>query len=205
MIYLAIGKKGSGKTWWLAHNLRQHLFKHASQGSYPAVLIHDERSIRGGSIDPKSIGAIASGHYRNVQAFERDVENGRYKHRIALFYQCEASNVCDLAWRWALQNNRPSVVVVDELDRLPVRLLHNDSAYRLIHHGRPIPVDLLGSTRRPQSIDNAFMSEADKIALFQLHEAAACETIKKTGWPGCDYLAETAPRLKPPQFYAVEP
>lgn len=193
VLHVSMGKAGSGKTFDLALRLRLRLHQLGERGSWPVVFIHDQKLRIGDGWQRHALGALApvAGRLKRPA----DLPGDHYPTRVMAFYECEAEEVCQLAWAHARSTGAGAVLVVDELDRLPPKLNIEHPAYRAIHHGRQYMLDVFGTTRRPSQVDKAFFSEATSVALFRMEGNLDLKVITQCGWSQADRLAAAVPQL----------
>lgn len=206
-IIVCLGKSGSGKTTQLNVELRRRIRELYAAKKQSLVLIHDERTVTPQGIDNGAIGALAPKHgiFRTVSDAKKSISNGRWKSAINTIYQDEPSKLFDIAWQRAnLKKPLPTLVVIDELDRLPHNLTNDDTAYRCVHHGRVYPIDVFGSSRMPQRCNPLWIAEATKLCLFQLQSHVVLDRIKKLGLLERSQV-DRLPTLNPYQFLQVTP
>jgi hypothetical protein len=202
---IAIGRTGCGKTSYLLERLRARMAELAHRK--PVVLIHDERAVSwDGKLEPKSIGGGAGTvPFPTASKLMEHVRENRSWPRVACIYEQPPTALFAIAWKRAKTSGAATIVVIDELDKLPSRLPERGAVYNCLHYGRPYPIDIFGSSREPQRVSPSWFSLASRAALFQCQGVHTLTAVKKAGWVFADELASKLPSLPPHVYYEVRP
>ena len=195
-IRIALARQGWGKTWYLGHMVRQRVAELGAK--CPPVLIHDIRCK-----DPKgwrkgTIGCLAPPKHRYPRY------QGKLTAPVTTFFECPAEHLFQLAWYRRLKLGKGTILVIDELDKLPpvIHPQRHPQVYACIHYGRVYPIDILGTARRPQNIDKALLSEAELLAIGRIQESRALEALRRGGWLDSQTI-DRIPKLNSREFITV--
>ena len=172
MILLALGQKGCGKSLYLT----RRTVEYARNNPTTPVFIRDLRGWTGGPTS--TVGALApeGARFTDLADFERrGVVDGRLRHRVNLFWRCDADDLFTVGRRYCLQL-QPCLLVCDELDQVPNPLTQKHPAYHCLHYGRFPGVSTFGSARQPQDIAKAWIL---LIAGVKLHQPGRSLLVKQ--------------------------
>jgi hypothetical protein len=214
MIVVAIGSQGSGKTHALCVELQKLYAKRCSEGLNPHVFVHDRRCYwpagrlpgrplarGGGVIQDRTIGALVPPG--NWYAGPGDWLADEHRPRIAGFHMCPPTEVLSLG-KDCCDRRIPAILCIDELDQLPPIIQQQcPDAYWVAHYGRRIPVDVLGSARRPQNLDKVWVADAAILLLFRLSEPRATSYLQEANITEQD-LRAVLPSLEPRYHLRIE-
>lgn len=217
MITTALGAQGSGKTHALAVELRAQYQRRLAEGRNPHVFVLDRRCYwpvdrlvgqplarGGGAIQPRTLGSLIppACWYAGPGDWLSDPK----PPRLVGFHQCDATEVMALAKR-CFDRRVSAIVAIDELDQLPMPLKGTcGDAYEVAHYGRRIPIDVLGSARRPENLDKVWISDAALLLIFQLREPLSLAYLEKTGIQTTDgrRLRDVVPALPEREHLRIE-
>ena len=210
-IVICLGRAGTGKTRKLSRCVVERLGELQSAGIASLVLIHDERCRVAGGWDTNAIGCLAPerARYKSpADMLAAVADDGKYASWMNTFYECDPLALFVIAEN-RRRAGRATIVVMDELDRLPAQLRRDRpgerDAYACAHYGRCAPVDILATCRQPQRIDSSWFALADVVHAFALTGDLQLQRIKQSGWGDADHLVAALPALKPFQYITIEP